>query len=314
MLLYTLAEVRGISTFFGTLCGRVLWTSVSHGTIALVQHQRQTLPDGRSDEIEGPAFPLPHHRRADSLSRQSANRCGSTHVLNPLFVFVCLKLRRRTGDPQLRRLLISPFVHGDDVHLFSNMGSFLLKGVALELTMGTQAFAGLLAFTLLASQLLMVLAAWALLVVFEVPSPMQACTVGFSGVLFALTYVLSRRSPGVTAVSFWGGNPHSNGGAAASLATWILPGAKTLRWCHPLRAQYMKCALRVAQICFGGETRGGHTLRTALNALQMRWLPFHYSPLASLNRVSRPQARKIPVFSVFAFSPRLPRADNGLPD
>lgn len=103
---------------------------------------------------------------------------------------------------------MSPFVHGDDVHLFSNMGSFLLKGVALELTMGTQAFAGLLAFTFLASQLLMVLSSWALLVVFHVPSPMQACTVGFSGVLFALTYVLSRRSPGMTTVSFSGAVHH----------------------------------------------------------------------------------------------------------
>lgn len=93
------------------------------------------------------------------------------------------------------------------MHLIFNMGSFLLKGVALELTMGTQAFARLLIFALLASQLLMVLSAWALLVVFEVPAPMQACTVGFSGVLFALTYVLSRRFPGVTTVSWSGVEP-----------------------------------------------------------------------------------------------------------
>lgn len=118
------------------------------------------------------------------------------------------RIRRRTGNPELQRLLISPFIHGDDVHLFSNMGSFLFKGVALELTMGTQAFAGLLGFALLASQLLMVLAAWVLLVVFEVPSPMQACSVGFSGVLFALTYVWSRRSPGLTTVSDKGEGRH----------------------------------------------------------------------------------------------------------
>lgn len=36
--------------------------------------------------------------------------------------------------------------------------------------------------------------------VFHVYGPMQACTVGFSGVLFALKYVLARRSPGVTNV------------------------------------------------------------------------------------------------------------------
>ncbi|CAN0522665.1 unnamed protein product, partial [Ectocarpus sp. 8 AP-2014] len=91
---------------------------------------------------------------------------------------------------------MSPFVHGDDLHLYYNMASFLLKGVSLELTMGTQAFAGLLSFSLLASQTLMMFSAWVLLVVFDVPSPMHACAVGFSGVLFALKYVLSRRSPG----------------------------------------------------------------------------------------------------------------------
>lgn len=87
------------------------------------------------------------------------------------------------------------------MHLYYNMASFLLKGVSLELTMGTQAFAGLLAFTLLASQMLMMLAAWILLEGFDKPSAMNACTVGFSGVLFALKYVLSRRSPEVTTVS-----------------------------------------------------------------------------------------------------------------
>lgn len=87
------------------------------------------------------------------------------------------------------------------MHLYYNMASFLLKGVSLELTMGTQAFAGLLVFTLLASQTLMMLAAWVLQEGFDDTSAMNACTVGFSGVLFALKYVLSRRSPGVTTVS-----------------------------------------------------------------------------------------------------------------
>ncbi|CAM9230190.1 unnamed protein product [Hapterophycus canaliculatus] len=106
----------------------------------------------------------------------------------------------RTGELEIRRLLLSPFVHLDDMHLYYNMASFLLKGVSLELTMGTQAFAGLLAFTLLASQTLMMLAAWVLLEGFDTPSAMNTCTVGFSGVLFALKYALSRRSPGVTMV------------------------------------------------------------------------------------------------------------------
>ncbi|CAB1104864.1 unnamed protein product [Ectocarpus sp. CCAP 1310/34] len=126
---------------------------------------------------------------------------GFDHIRNVcLLPASILDTYERTGELEIRRLLVSPFVHGDDMHLYYNMASFLLKGVSLELTMGTQAFAGLLSFSLLASQTLMMLSAWVLLVVFDVPSPMHACTVGFSGVLFALKYVLSRRSPGVTTV------------------------------------------------------------------------------------------------------------------
>ncbi|CAM9282021.1 unnamed protein product [Scytosiphon promiscuus] len=126
---------------------------------------------------------------------------GSGHVRSVCFLPASIfDTFQRTGGLELRRLLLSPFVHGDDMHLYYNMASFLLKGVSLELTMGTQAFAGLLAFTLLASQTLMMLAAWVLLEGFGKPSAMNACTVGFSGVLFALKYVLSRRSPGATTV------------------------------------------------------------------------------------------------------------------
>ena len=69
--------------------------------------------------------------------------------------------------------------------------------------MGSQAFAVLLAFSLVTSQVLMLLSSWLLLTVFDMPGPMQTCTVGFSGVLFALKYVLSRQSPGVVSVRAW---------------------------------------------------------------------------------------------------------------
>lgn len=68
--------------------------------------------------------------------------------------------------------------------------------------MGTHAFAVLLLYSLWASQVMMVVAAWVLQVVFNVPSPMHTCTVGFGGVMFALKYVLSRRSPGTQTVSW----------------------------------------------------------------------------------------------------------------
>lgn len=67
--------------------------------------------------------------------------------------------------------------------------------------MGSQEFMALVGFSLIASQVFFLLSSWMLLHLFNAVETMNACTVGFSGVLFALKYVLSRRSPGVTSVS-----------------------------------------------------------------------------------------------------------------
>lgn len=99
-----------------------------------------------------------------------------------------------------QRFFLSAFVHGDDMHLYYNMASFLIKGVSLELKIGWQAFGRLLAFSVVASQSLVFLLSWLLMKVFDVAGPMNTCTIGFSGVLFALKYVLARRSPRVTEV------------------------------------------------------------------------------------------------------------------
>lgn len=87
------------------------------------------------------------------------------------------------------------------MHLYYNMASFLLKGVSLELSMGSQAYGLLLVYSLVVSQILLLFGSWLLMTAFDAPEAMYACTVGFSGVLFALKYVLNRRSPGSTAVS-----------------------------------------------------------------------------------------------------------------
>lgn len=87
------------------------------------------------------------------------------------------------------------------MHLYYNMSSFLLKGVSLELTMGSQAYGLLLVYSLVVSQVLLLLCSWLLMTAFDAPDAMHACTVGFSGVLFALKYVVNRTSPGATAVS-----------------------------------------------------------------------------------------------------------------
>lgn len=100
----------------------------------------------------------------------------------------------------MKRVLLSPFTHADDIHLCYNMISFLFKGVSLELTMHMQDYVGLLLFSTVASQVLLLLASCVLMAL-GADGAMQSCTVGFSGVLFALKYIVSRWSPGVTNVS-----------------------------------------------------------------------------------------------------------------
>lgn len=95
---------------------------------------------------------------------------------------------------------MSAFVHADSMHLYYNMASFLWKGVSLEFLMGSQSYGVLLLFSLVTSQTLLLLMSWVLAEAVHIGGPMRACTVGFSGVLFALKYVLSRRSPGTTKV------------------------------------------------------------------------------------------------------------------
>lgn len=121
--------------------------------------------------------------------------------------FPCLfaSIPARTGSLDMKRFFLSPFFHVDDLHLVYNMISFLWKGVTLELTMNLHDYVGLLAYCTVASQTLLLLSSYALVIMFGADGPMNACTVGFSGVLFALKYVAARRSPGVTEVRNAGG-------------------------------------------------------------------------------------------------------------
>ncbi|CAG0894494.1 unnamed protein product [Darwinula stevensoni] len=84
------------------------------------------------------------------------------------------------------RLLFSPFEHGDDMHLYYNMVSFLVKGASLEKQFGSPYFGVLImSFCVLTNIVYVIIsvAAWQL---FEDFSYMVPCAIGFSGVIFAL--------------------------------------------------------------------------------------------------------------------------------
>ena len=102
---------------------------------------------------------------------------------------------------EFRRLLASPFVFADDVHLAVNASSFLLQGARLETKMGARGFARFLACVAFATQTAHVLAA-ELLRRFEIADVTRACVTGASGINFALKAYLSALEPGD--VSMWG--------------------------------------------------------------------------------------------------------------
>ena len=87
------------------------------------------------------------------------------------------------------QLFIPIFVHGDEYHLYYNMASLLMKGVALELRRGSESFAVLVASFVVANAFAFValsyFTGWSF----------HACTVGFSGVLFSLKVVVNFRAP-----------------------------------------------------------------------------------------------------------------------
>ena len=82
----------------------------------------------------------------------------------------------------------SVFTHADDMHLYWNMGSLLVKGVLLEDRLGSEALAVFVAFSIVASSGIQLVLAPFLARAFGYDC---GCAVGFSGVLFAMKVVLN---------------------------------------------------------------------------------------------------------------------------
>ncbi len=79
----------------------------------------------------------------------------------------------------LLRFFGSAFVHGSDMHLFYNMGSFVWKGSVFETRLGPGPFAVLITMLLVMAH--------GMFVVLGILIPgHRHCAIGFSGVIFAL--------------------------------------------------------------------------------------------------------------------------------
>ncbi|XP_038605120.1 rhomboid-related protein 4 [Tachyglossus aculeatus] len=108
----------------------------------------------------------------------------------------CISVEECFEQGDWQRLLLSPFHHADDWHLYFNMVSMLWKGMKLEKRLGSGKFAIIIAsFSVLIGIVYMILE-FALAEFLAEPAYKMQCAVGFSGVLFALKVLNNHYHPG----------------------------------------------------------------------------------------------------------------------
>lgn len=143
----------------------------------------------------------------------------------PSMMSVCLSASSILYKRQWLRLLLSPFYHGDDFHLYYNMSSFSIKGRTLEKRFGSGYFLFLLIVFTISCGLVYVgieYAAYTLLSSSRYSSStsifdsflnhrndayLDACAIGFSGVIFALKVLTTHYLPSGTVYALNGTIP-----------------------------------------------------------------------------------------------------------
>ncbi|PWA19466.1 hypothetical protein CCH79_00019052, partial [Gambusia affinis] len=126
----------------------------------------------------------------------------------------CVSVQQTYWQGDWRRLLLAPFHHADDWHLYFNMVSLLWKGMNLERRLGPAWFLYVLSvFSVLTGAVYLLLEAL-LTELADDQSYSQDCAVGFSGVLFALKVLNNHFNPG--SVIYMMGLP-----VASRYASWV---------------------------------------------------------------------------------------------
>lgn len=94
---------------------------------------------------------------------------------------VCLSGEGILKARDWKRLILSALEHGDDMHLYYNMASFLIKGRSLEKRYGSRNFGFILLFLTLLTSGLYVILAKAMTEILDNEAYMKSCAIGFSG-------------------------------------------------------------------------------------------------------------------------------------
>lgn len=108
---------------------------------------------------------------------------------------VCLSGNGILRHKEYKRLILSAFEHGDDMHLYYNMVSFLVKGRSLERRYGSKNFGLLLAVITVLTSGMYVLISVSGARILDDSHMMKTCAIGFSGVIFALKVITTKENP-----------------------------------------------------------------------------------------------------------------------
>jgi len=121
---------------------------------------------------------------------------------------VLAALRHGYVEVALQRLFYSALTHADDMHLYFNCTSLLVKGVLLEQRLGSDVFLGFVLYAVAASAVIFVIAGAVFADLVD-----GSCAVGFSAALFAMKVLLDHHDQGDANV--WGVR------VAARHAAWV---------------------------------------------------------------------------------------------
>ncbi|XP_049744315.1 rhomboid-related protein 4 isoform X1 [Elephas maximus indicus] len=130
-----------------------------------------------------------------TLATLALNTWLFLNPVKPLFDS-CISVEKCYQQKDWQRLLLSPFHHADDWHLYFNMASMLWKGINLERRLGSRWFAYIIATFSLLTGVVYLLLESSLAAFLDEPDFRRTCAVGFSGVLFALKVLNNHYCPG----------------------------------------------------------------------------------------------------------------------
>ncbi|KAL1465106.1 hypothetical protein WDU94_004700 [Cyamophila willieti] len=108
---------------------------------------------------------------------------------------VCISAETVWQEKDWKRIFLSAFEHGDDMHLYYNMVSLILKGRHLERMFGQLKFLVLVVFLTIFTSMYYVGISYGMSIVNNDPTELSHCAIGFSAVLFAMKTILTRHNP-----------------------------------------------------------------------------------------------------------------------